>query len=62
MVTKEQQIFRCKSNSDAWININAQAGEKCNADQINSTVPSINMALERVLELTTTSKPVMYHA
>lgn len=58
MVTKEQQISRCKSNRDAWIEINGLKDDTVNCDQVFSAVPTINEALARILELTATSKPV----
>jgi hypothetical protein len=58
MVTKEQQISRCKSNRDTWIEINELENNTINSNQVFSAVPTINEALARILELTATSKPV----
>ena len=60
MVTKEQQIRRCESNRDTWIEINGLRDNTINGDKVFSAVPTINEALARILELTSTSKPVRF--
>lgn len=49
MVTKEQQIRRCESNRDAWLD--SSSSGILPAEQIVLSVPSINAALDRVRQL-----------